>query len=316
MDKRFETPSSPFTHSGASTQRIMLDVILSLLPATVAAVLIFGAKALTPILSCVIAAVVSEFLFNFITHRKQSVGDLSAIVTGLLLGLNLSTNVPVWQCVLGSVFAIVVVKCLFGGLGHNFANPAITARVFLLVSFAEVAGGALPKGADVELVSSATPLELLSTGAEGLPSLMDMFLGVRGGAVGETCVLALLIGFAYLLIRRVIRWQVPVVFIGSVFVLYLVATGSAVTALYEIMAGGLFLGAIFMATDYQTSPINTKGKVFFALGCGILTFVIREYCAYPEGVSLSILVMNILAPMIEKWTAATPLGLGGPKNAK
>lgn len=316
MDKRFETPSSPFTHSGASTQRIMLDVILSLLPATVAAVLIFGAKALTPILSCVIAAVVSEFLFNIITHRKQSVGDLSAIVTGLLLGLNLSTNVPVWQCVLGSVFAIVVVKCLFGGLGHNFANPAITARVFLLVSFAEVAGGALPKGADVELVSSATPLELLSTGAEGLPSLMDMFLGVRGGAVGETCVLALLIGFAYLLIRRVIRWQVPVVFIGSVFVLYLVATGSAVTALYEIMAGGLFLGAIFMATDYQTSPINAKGKVFFALGCGILTFVIREYCAYPEGVSLSILVMNILAPMIEKWTAATPLGLGGPKNAK
>ena len=316
MDKRFETPSSPFTHSGASTQRIMLDVILSLLPATVAAVLIFGAKALTPILSCVIAAVVSEFLFNVITHRKQSVGDLSAIVTGLLLGLNLSTNVPVWQCVLGSVFAIVVVKCLFGGLGHNFANPAITARVFLLVSFAEVAGGALPKGADVELVSSATPLELLSTGAEGLPSLMDMFLGVRGGAVGETCVIALLIGFAYLVIRRVIRWYVPAIFVGSVFVLYFVTTGSAVTALYQIMAGGLFLGAIFVATDYQTSPINNKGKAFFALGCGILTFVIREYCAYPEGVSLSILVMNILAPMIEKWTAAMPLGLGGPKNAK
>ena len=316
MDKRFETPSSPFTHSGASTQRIMLDVIIALLPATVAAIVIFGAPALLPILSCVIAAVVSEFLFNVITHRKQSVGDLSAIVTGLLLGLNLSTNVPVWQCVLGSVFAIVVVKCLFGGLGHNFANPAITARVFLLVSFAEVAGGALPKGADVELVSSATPLELLSTGAEGLPSLMDMFLGVRGGAVGETCVLALLIGFAYLVIRRVIRWYVPAIFVGSVFVLYFVTTGSAVTALYEIMAGGLFLGAIFMATDYQTSPINNKGKAFFALGCGILTFVIREYCAYPEGVSLSILVMNILAPMIEKWTAATPLGLGGPKNAK
>ena len=314
MDKRFATPSSPFTHCGASTQRIMLDVIIALLPATVAAIVIFGTKALVPILSCVIAAVVSEFLFNVITHRKQSIGDLSAVVTGLLLGLNLSTNVPIWQCVLGSVFAIVFVKCLFGGLGHNFANPAITARVFLLVSFAEVAGGAMPKG--VDLVTSATPLEVLANGGEGLPSLLDMFLGVRGGAVGETCVLALLIGFAYLLIRRVIRWQVPVVFIGSVFVLYLVATGSAVTALYEIMAGGLFLGAIFMATDYQTSPINNKGKAFFALGCGILTFVIREYCAYPEGVSLSILVMNILAPMIEKWTAATPLGLGGPKNAK
>ena len=314
MDKRFATPSSPFTHCGASTQRIMLDVIIALLPATVAAIVIFGTKALVPILSCVIAAVVSEFLFNVITHRKQSIGDLSAVVTGLLLGLNLSTNVPVWQCVLGSVFAIVFVKCLFGGLGHNFANPAITARVFLLVSFAQVAGGAMPEG--VDLVTSATPLEVLKTGGEGLPSLLDMFLGVRGGAVGETCVIALLIGFAYLVIRRVIRWYVPAIFVGSVFVLYFVTTGSAVTALYQIMAGGLFLGAIFMATDYQTSPINNKGKAFFALGCGILTFVIREYCAYPEGVSLSILVMNILAPMIEKWTAATPLGLGGPKNAK
>lgn len=313
MDKRFATPSSPFTHCGASTQRIMLDVIIALLPATVAAIVIFGTKALVPILSCVIAAVVFEFLFNVITHRKQSIGDLSAVVTGLLLGLNLSTNVPVWQCVLGSVFAIVFVKCLFGGLGHNFANPAITARVFLLVSFAQVAGGAMPKG--VDLVTSATPLEVLKTGGEGLPSLLDMFLGVRGGAVGETCVIALLIGFAYLVIRRVIRWYVPAIFVGSVFVLYFVTTGSAVTALYQIMAGGLFLGAIFMATDYQTSPINNKGKAFFALGCGILTFVIREYCAYPEGVSLSILVMNILAPMIEKWTAATPLGLGGPKNA-
>lgn len=313
MDKRFETPASPFTHCGASTQRIMLDVIIALLPATVAAIVIFGTKALVPILSCVIAAVVSEFLFNVIAHRKQSIGDLSAVVTGLLLGLNLSTNVPVWQCVLGSVFAIVFVKCLFGGLGHNFANPAITARVFMLVSFTQVMGGAMPKG--VDLVTSATPLEVLSTGGEGLPSLLDMFLGVRGGAVGETCVIALLIGFAYLVIRRVIRWYVPAIFVGSVFVLYFVTTGSAVTALYEIMAGGLFLGAIFMATDYQTSPINNKGKAFFALGCGILTFVIREYCAYPEGVSLSILVMNILAPMIEKWTAATPLGLGGPKNA-
>ena len=314
MDKRFETPSSPFTHCGASTQRIMLDVIIALLPATVAAIVIFGAPALVPILSCVIAAVLSEFLFNVITHRKQSIGDLSAVVTGLLLGLNLSTNVPVWQCVIGSVFAIVFVKCLFGGLGHNFANPAITARVFMLVSFTQVMGGAMPKG--VDLVTSATPLEVLSAGGEGLPSLLDMFLGVRGGAVGETCVIALLIGFAYLVIRRVIRWYVPAIFVGSVFVLYFVTTGSAVTALYQIMAGGLFLGAIFMATDYQTSPINNKGKAFFALGCGILTFVIREYCAYPEGVSLSILVMNILAPMIEKWTAATPLGLGGPKNAK
>ena len=312
MDKRFETPSSPFTHCGASTQRIMLDVIIALLPATAAAIVIFGAQALVPILSCVIAAVVSEFLFNAITHRKQSVGDLSAVVTGLLLGLNLSTNVPVWQCVLGSVFAIVFVKCLFGGLGHNFANPAITARVFMLVSFTQVMGGAMPKG--VDLVTSATPLEVLSTGGEGLPSLLDMFLGVRGGAVGETCVIALLLGFAYLVIRRVIRWYVPAIFVGSVFVLYLIFTGDITMAAYEMMAGGLFIGAIFMATDYVTTPITSKGKVVFALGCGVITFIIRFFCSYPEGVSFSILIMNILTPFIEKLTANKPLG--GSKNGK
>ena len=312
MDKRFETPASPFAHCGASTQRIMLDVIIALLPATAAAIVIFGAPALVPILSCVIAAVVSEFLFNAITRRKQSIGDLSAVVTGLLLGLNLSTNVPVWQCVLGSVFAIVFVKCLFGGLGHNFANPAITARVFMLVSFTQVMGGAMPKG--VDLVTSATPLEVLSTGGEGLPSLLDMFLGVRGGAVGETCVIALLIGFAYLVIRRVIRWYVPAIFVGSVFVLYLIFTGDITMAAYEMMAGGLFIGAIFMATDYVTTPITSKGKVVFALGCGVITFIIRYFCSYPEGVSFSILIMNILTPFIEKLTANKPLG--GSKNGK
>ena len=313
MDKLIVS-NAPHIHTSDSSRRVMLDVVIALLPATVAAVVIFGTGALKVIAACVIGAVVSEALFDLATHRKQTVGDFSAVVTGLLLGLNLSSSVPVWQCVVGSAFAIIIVKCLFGGLGHNFANPAISGRVFMLLAFSEVAGGAMP--AVVELEASATPLELISAGSEQLPSLMDMFLGVRGGAVGETCVIALLIGFAYLVIRRVIHWYVPAIFVGSVFVLYFVTTGSAVTALYEIMAGGLFLGAIFMATDYQTSPINNKGKAFFALGCGILTFVIREYCAYPEGVSLSILVMNILAPRIEKWTAATPLGLGGPKNAK
>mgnify|MGYP000135097585 CR=1 FL=1 len=314
MDKRFETPSSPFTHCGASTQRIMLDVIIALLPATAAAIVIFGAPALVPILSCVIAAVVSEFLFNAITRRKQSIGDLSAVVTGLLLGLNLSTNVPVWQCVLGSVFAIVFVKCLFGGLGHNFANPAITARVFMLVSFTQVMGGAMPKG--VDLVTSATPLEVLSTGGEGLPSLLDMFLGVRGGAVGETCVIALLIGFAYLVIRRVIRWYVPAIFVGSVFVLYFVTTGSAVTALYEIMAGGLFLGAFFMATDYVTSPTTEKGKLVFGIGLGVITCLIRFFGTMNEGVSFAILLMNLLVPYIEVLTRQDLLGISKPKKNK
>ena len=288
----------------------MLDVIIALLPAAIAGVIIFGAKALGVIAACVITAVVSEALFNLIVHKKQTVGDLSAVVTGLLLALNLSTNVAIWQCVVGSVFAIVVVKCLFGGLGKNFANPAITGRVFMLLAFSSVAGGARP--AVVELVSSATPLELLAQGSENAPSLMELFLGLHGGAIGETCCLALLLGFAWLLFRRVIKWHVPVIFIGTVFVLYLVFTGSFQMALAEILAGGLFIGAIFMATDYVTSPITLKGKMVFALGCGLVTFIIRYFCAYPEGVSFSILAMNILTPYIEKFTANTPLG--GSKN--
>ena len=310
METNLILSSSPHIHTRDSSRRIMLDVIIALLPAAIAGVIIFGAKALGVIAACVITAVVSEALFNLVVHKQQTVGDLSAVVTGLLLALNLSTNVAIWQCVVGSAFAIVVVKCLFGGLGKNFANPAITGRVFMLLAFSTVAGGAKP--AVVELVSSATPLELLAQGAENAPSLMELFLGLHGGAIGETCCLALLLGFAWLLFRRVIKWHVPVIFIGTVFVLYLVFTGSFQMALAEILAGGLFIGAIFMATDYVTSPITLKGKMVFALGCGLVTFIIRYFCAYPEGVSFSILAMNILTPYIEKFTANTPLG--GSKN--
>lgn len=310
METNLILSSSPHIHTRDSSRRIMLDVIIALLPAAIAGVIIFGAKALGVIAACVITAVVSEALFNLIVHKQQTVGDLSAVVTGLLLALNLSTNVAIWQCVVGTVFAIVVVKCLFGGIGKNFANPAITGRVFMLLAFSSVAGGAKP--AVVELVSSATPLELLAQGSENAPSLMELFLGLHGGAIGETCCLALLLGFAWLLFRRVIKWHVPVIFIGTVFVLYLVFTGSFQMALAEILAGGLFIGAIFMATDYVTSPITLKGKMVFALGCGLVTFIIRYFCAYPEGVSFSILAMNILTPYIEKFTANTPLG--GSKN--
>ena len=310
METNLILSSSPHIHTRDSSRRIMLDVIIALLPAAIAGVIIFGAKALGVIAACVITAVVSEALFNLIVHKQQTVGDLSAVVTGLLLALNLSTNVAIWQCVVGTVFAIVVVKCLFGGIGKNFANPAITGRVFMLLAFSSVAGGAKP--AVVELVSSATPLELLAQGSENAPSLMELFLGLHGGAIGETCCLALLLGFAWLLFRRVIKWHVPVIFIGTVFVLYLVFTGSFQMAFAEILAGGLFIGAIFMATDYVTSPITLKGKMVFALGCGLVTFIIRYFCAYPEGVSFSILAMNILTPYIEKFTANTPLG--GSKN--
>lgn len=310
METNLILSSSPHIHTRDSSRRIMLDVIIALLPAAIAGVIIFGAKALGVIAACVITAVVSEALFNLVVHKQQTVGDLSAVVTGLLLALNLSTNVAIWQCVVGTAFAIVVVKCLFGGLGKNFANPAITGRVFMLLAFSTVAGGAKP--AVVELVSSATPLELLAQGSENAPGLMELFLGLHGGAIGETCCLALLLGFAWLLFRRVIKWHVPVIFIGTVFVLYLVFTGSFQMALAEILAGGLFIGAIFMATDYVTSPITLKGKMVFALGCGLVTFIIRYFCAYPEGVSFSILAMNILTPYIEKFTANTPLG--GSKN--
>lgn len=299
--------TGPHIHSKDNSRRIMLDVIIALLPAAVAAVVLYGLPALWMILVCVVSAVVSEILFNLCTGKAQSVGDLSAVVTGLLLALNLSTRVPLWQCVLGSVFAIVLVKCAFGGIGRNFANPAITARVFLLAAFSStVAGGAFPKAVDA--VSSATPLELIGVEGAELPSLLDMFLGLRGGAIGEGCILALLLGFAYLLVRRVIRWQTPVIFVGTVFVLSLIATGSLTAATYEILAGGLVLGAVFMATDYSTTPLTIEGKALFALGCGVITFVIRFFCAYPEGVSFSILCMNILAPWLEKWTRRKPLG--------
>ena len=301
--KSFTMSAAPHIHSGASTTKVMLDVIIALLPASVAAVVIFGVQALWIILACVIGAVVSEFIFNAATGRKQTVCDLSAVVTGLLLALNLSTNVPLWQCVVGAAFAIIVVKCLFGGIGCNFANPAITARVFMLITFSAVAGGS------TELYAGATPLELIGVEGAQLPGMMTMFMGTYGGAIGETSSLALLIGFAYLLVRKVISWHIPVVFIATVFVLSLVA-GGASFALYQILAGGLFIGAIFMATDYVTSPITKKGKIVFALGCGIITFVIRYFCSYPEGVSFSILIMNIFVPIIERFTRNIPLGGG------
>lgn len=298
------TSVAPHIHSGASTRRIMLDVTLALLPATIAGIVIFGWKALLTVLVCVASAVAAEALFNLVCRRKQTVGDLSAVVTGLLLALNLSTNVPLWQCVIGSVFAIVVVKGLFGGLGKNLVNPAITARVFMLLTFSAVAGGAMPVIA--ELTATATPLM-----AEEFPSVLDLLLGVHGGAIGETCAIALLIGYVYLVARRVIKWYVPFAFVATVFVCYFFYTLDAVYALQQVLAGGLILGAVFMATDYVTTPANNLGRVVFCIGCGLITFAIRAFGAYPEGVSISILAMNLLTPVVEKLT--TPKTLGGVK---
>ena len=301
--------SSPHIRSSASTNRIMLDVLVALSPAAIMGCVIFGWRALLVLASCTLSAVLAEFVFNLIIKKEQTVQDLSAAVTGLLLGMNLHADSPIWQCVLGSIFAIVVVKCLFGGIGCNFANPAVTARVVLLVSFTgTLAGGATPNISRApELVSGATPLEILKDGGT-LPSLLDMFLGLRGGAIGETCALALLVGFIYLVVRRVIHFETPLILIGTVFALSLIVENSFYIALASILSGGLILGAVFMATDYVTTPITRTGKMIFAFGCGLITFLIRTYGSYPEGVSFAILVMNILSPYIEKWTQKKALG--------
>lgn len=300
---------SPHIHGGRSTAGIMRDVLIALAPAAVAGSVIFGLRACLVLAICVASCVGFELLFNLIMKKDVTVGDLSAAVTGLLLGLNLPATVPLWQCVIGSLFAIVVVKCLFGGIGCNLVNPAIAARVFMLVAFGSLATPAFPTVVDA--VSGATPLS-----AEGASvySLSDLFLGLRGGSIGETCGAALLIGFVYLLIRRVITWHIPVSFVGCVYILSFFVEGmDPVRALEMILSGGLLLGAIFMATDYVTSPATAAGKILFGLGAGAITVLIRYWGVYPEGVSFAILLMNILNPYIDIWTKHRVFGVGGKK---
>ena len=305
MNSQLTLSVSPHIHKKISTSRIMLDVILALLPATVAGVVLFGFRALLVVGVTVAASVGFELLFNLLAKREQTVGDLSAVVTGLLLALNLPANIPLWQCVVGALFAIVVVKCLFGGLGCNVVNPAITARVFMLVAFGSMAKAAFPAGVDA--ASGATPLA-----SEKATDLLDLFLGNHGGAIGETCALALLVGFAYLLIRRVITWQIPVAFVGTVFLASFFMEGmDPMAALAAILSGGLFIGAFFMATDYVTSPATPWGKIIFGVGAGLITFLIRYFGMYPEGVSFAILFMNILTPYISSWTKHRVFGVGG-----
>ncbi len=295
METKLHISVSPHIRSAITTQKIMLDVIIALLPASIAGCILFGLSALWVILVCVLSSVLCEYVFNAITKRTQTVFDLSAVVTGLLLALNLPANTPLWQGAVGSAFAIIIVKCIFGGIGCNPVNPAITARVFMLIAFKELATPAFP----LDAASSATPLPQLAEGTT--PSLIDLFLGNIGGAIGETSALALLIGGIYLLARRVITWHIPVSVIGSVFVLsYLLDGFSFVSALAWILSGGLFIGAFFMATDYVTSPATAKGKIIFGFGIGLVTVLIRFYGEYPEGVSFAILLLNILHPYIEK----------------
>ena len=296
MNKQLTLSACPHIHSGRTTSGVMLDVILALLPAVVAGAVIFGLRALLVLAVTLIACVGFEALYNLILKKEQTIGDLSAAVTGLLLGLNLPANIPLWQCVVGSLFAIIVVKCLFGGLGCNPVNPAITARVFMLIAFGSMAKTSSP--VVVDAVSGATPLA-----TEAPTPLLDLFLGLHGGVIGETCAVALLLGLVYLLIRGVITWHIPVAFVGTVFVTSFFMEGlDLLAALAAVLSGGLLIGAIFMATDYVTSPATSWGKAIFGVGAGLITFLIRYFGVYPEGVSFAILFMNILTPYIDSWT--------------
>ena len=297
---------SPHIHAKDSTQTIMRDVLIALVPGVIASVVFFGARALLVEAVCVAAAMFFEWAFEKICKRPNTVGDLSAAVTGLILAFNLPVGIPLWQAAFGSLVAIVVVKQLFGGIGHNFANPAITARIVMFLAFSsQMATWVVPNFAAADAVSGATPLAVLGNG--GSVSVMSLFLGNVGGCLGETSALALLIGGIYLIVRKVISWHTPVAFIATVFVLSLIK-GGAEFAACEIFAGGLFLGAIFMATDYATTPSTSSGRIVFGIGCGLITCLIRFFGSYPEGVSFSILLMNILTPYISKWTASKPLG--------
>ncbi len=309
---------SPHIHSKDSTQTIMRDVLIALCPALIASIIFFGFQALILAVVCVAAAMFFEWGFEKMCKRPCTVCDLSAAVTGLILALNLPVSIPLWQAIFGTFVAIIVVKQLFGGIGYNFANPAITARVVMLIAFAgpmtawtapaftvEAVEAVSSATIAADAVSNATPLAIMNMG--GNVSMMNLFVGTVAGSMGETSALALLLGFIYLLYRKVITWHTPVAFIGTVFILALVKGGFEY-GVCQILAGGVFLGAIFMATDYVTTPATPAGRVIFGVGCGLITCLIRFFGNYPEGVSFSILLMNIITPYISIWTASKPLG--------
>lgn len=312
---------APHFRKPRNTQSIMLEVVIALMPAFIASVIIFGWRSLLLVSVCVLTCVLCELLFQKLCKRPVTINDFSAVVTGMLLGFNLPYTLPIWQAVFGSAVAIIVVKQLFGGIGKNFANPAITARIVMMVSFASSMTNFAILGTP-DGVSSATPLAAPSTvstlffgeyAGESSNTLLTLFLGNHAGSLGETCALAILIGGIYLLCRRIITWHIPVAFIGVTAIFGAIAGHNA---LEYILSGGLLLGAFFMATDYSTSPSTKWGKIIFGVGCGLITFLIREFAGYPEGVSFSILLMNIVSPYITMLTRKKPFGtkkIGGKK---
>ncbi len=328
MDKKFydnlAVASAPHLVSAMDTSKTMMWVIIALMPSLLVSTYVFGFNVIVLSLVCVVASVAFEYLYNKIAGKTQTVGDLSAAVTGLLIAFNVPSNFPYWMAVIGCFVAIIIVKQLYGGIGRNVANPAITARIVLFISFATpMTTWPVPRTYEGDAVTSATPLGILAEGnAAELPSNMEMFLGFIGGSMGEVSALALLIGGAILIWKRIISPIIPACFIGTVFVIALLYYGIAGSdagalsmAIFHVCAGGVMLGAIFMATDYVTSPIMPLGKVIMGVGCGVITMVIRLWGAYPEGVSFSILLMNLLTPLIDQLCIKLTYG-GAKKNEK
>ena len=294
---------SPHIHGEATTNRIMLDVLIALTPAFVCSILIFGFRSALVVCVCIATCVICEWVYEKAMKKAVTIKDLSAIITGVLLAYNLPASIPIWQAVFGSAVAIILVKQLFGGLGKNFANPAITARIVMFLAFSvSMTAWTLPPDG----ITGATPLALIAKGEiDALPAIKDMLVGLRGGSLGETCAVALLLGGMYMIIRRVISWHTPVAFIATVFVFTAILGQNP---LHHCLSGGLLLGAIFMATDYVTTPHTKRGKLFFGIGAGLLTVLFRIYGSFPEGVSFAILLMNILTPYINRFTETKPLG--------
>ena len=305
MVKQLMVSSSPHLRSARSTKSIMREVCLALAPAGIAGIVLFGWNALAIMVTSVLSCVVSEYLFQRITHQKILIGDWSAVVTGLLLAYNIPADAPLWIPLIGGFLAIVLVKQLFGGLGGNFMNPALTARAILFVSWSSIMSHYPMTRFMTDATASSTPLVQIAAGES--VSLVDLLIGNCGGVLGETCKIAIILGGIYLIVRGIVDWRIPVSFIGAAFIAYLIQDGFNV-ALMEILSGGLLLGAFFMATDYVTCPMSELGRVIYGIGCGILLFVIRSYASYVEGCSFAILFMNVMTPLIDRFTAGKLFG--------
>lgn len=335
MNKKYIISMSPHITNNRTTKRIMADVIIALIPTIIASIFIFGFYSLVNIAICIVSALAAETIFNKIVKQKNSIGDLSAVVTAIILALNLPPIMPIYMPIIGTFFAIIVVKMLFGGIGKNFANPAITARIFMVLAWAgamsafvqpiDLSNGfgemfkyfsAFGKNGYIDTISTATPLSFLKVKDYSSISNLNLFLGVHGGTTGEVSAIALLIGGVYLAIRRVIDIKIPLIYIGSVVVLTLIFRQNVKEILPTILGGGLLFGAIFMATDYSSSPNSFWAVVVYSLLLGLFTTLFRQFSAMNEGVSFAILLSNLLVPMLDKYIRPRPFGYIKKKKEK